>query len=550
MRISSLLITLVLLAATLQAQVYSIYPGNPQGASTNNYPFGAAAPAGMRLVNHIPVTALDPANPYITDLSFYSPYTGTWSAATVKIGVGHLPTAIPCPFSFPAGAGGSSIGSFNDLTVMWDSSTDGPLSFNVSPNQWNPLSLPSSGRVPFQWNGIDPVGIFIRLTSATTTGDTRMSTSPQVMRTYAFNGNPGQCNATGGLFVRMHLGCGGAGWQVNHAAASLDMNGLTNDPCGPIVLDSCVDLPTTLNASSTQVGLPHEIATTTSPGVPVGAGGTLLPGGQIINLDLTDPSINYWYGFTWTVPFVPFSVPFSYPVPVSVSAQMATTDPVQPLGVALSALNEYSATTSTSQTFQLGLDGFTEVNVGQPPFCGAPISFYGTTYTSFFVNANGFVSFTGGDSWWAADPSYWTTLMPRIGVWTDFNSQSSGTISAGVNGSRITVSYQNVPVTLGLGSGAGPASSFDIEFDTLTGGCAILNLLANPLHSQATLIGITPGNGAGDPGATAFSTLVGAGPQVGPGGNNILYDFDGTAMPQGYSGVAFPNGDASLFTVF
>ena len=194
MRFLSSITVLALLTAALGAQVYSIYPGNPQGATGNNYPFGPSAPNGMRFVNHIPISALDPANPFITDLSFYSPYSGTWSSGSVKVGIGHLPSVVPCPFTFPAAAGGTTIGSFNDLTVMWDSTIDGPLSFAVSPNTWSPLGLPATGRPPFQWNGIDPIGLFIRKAGHSVTGDTRMASSQQANRTYAFTGNAGGCD--------------------------------------------------------------------------------------------------------------------------------------------------------------------------------------------------------------------------------------------------------------------------------------------------------------------------------------------------------------------
>ena len=137
------------------SQAFAYHPStNPlTSQSSNNYPFGAGAPYGFRFVNHIPASALDPANPYITDVSFFCPTSGTWSSGSVKVGIGHLVDPPPCPFTFPDGAGGSGIGNFTDLTIMWDGTTDGPLAFNVGQDQWSPLGLAASGRPPFQWNG-------------------------------------------------------------------------------------------------------------------------------------------------------------------------------------------------------------------------------------------------------------------------------------------------------------------------------------------------------------------------------------------------------------
>ncbi|NRA95809.1 MAG: hypothetical protein HRU14_06320 [Planctomycetes bacterium] len=559
MRTLTLSIALVCaLAPVAPSQAYAYHPStNPlTSQSNNNYPFGAGAPYGFRFVNHIPASALDPANPYITDVSFFSPFNGTWASGSVKVAIGHLVDPPPCPFTFPDGAGGTGIGSFTDLTILWDGTTDGPLSFNVTQDQWNPLGLAASGRPPFQWNGIDPIGFFIRRTGQNITGTTRMTSSSSVFRTFASNASPGGCIQTGGLFIRMHLSCGGTSWQVNSPLSSMDVDGVTNDACSPIRVASCVGTTSTLNVSSTNLGLPYEIGISQLPGVAVGSGAQVLANGEIINLDLGDPSLYYLYGLSFSVPFTPFSATFSYPAPVSLSAQMANVDPSMVPGIAVSALTEYAASLPAATidlTPSLGLDGFQQLFLNTPPFCGSPIMFYGTTYDSLFVNANGFVSFNGGDSWWAADPAYWATMMPRIGVWTDFDSQLTGGVYAGATGTSVVVNYVNVPENT-YGGPTGPQTSFNIEFDTLTGSCAITGLTPGAGHGTATLAGITPGapsgSMAGDPGSTAFSSVLGLGLQAGPGGNNMLYEFVAGGMPSGWSNIVFLNGDASLYTVY
>ncbi|MAG54745.1 MAG: hypothetical protein CMJ83_00485 [Planctomycetes bacterium] len=540
--------TLVLaLVPSAVGQVYAFHPQlNPfQGFGLNNYPFGPAASSGLTFVNHIPATVLDPANPLIRDLSLWTPFQGSWSANGFKLAIGHLANPSPCPFTFPSGPGGANIGSFTDLHVMWDSTADGPFSFPFSPDQWNPLGLAASGRLPFTWNGVDDLGVFIIHTGANIVGDSRMRSGPEVNRTYTGSVG-GQCNALGGLWMRLHLGCPTQSWETNDLESSLDVNGLTSDGCGPITETSCVFSTDTWNVSSTSIGLPWDLGVTRNAGVPLGGGGIATPSGQIVNLDFTDPLLFFAFGLQLTNAFANISAPISYSTPIAWSMQMVNISPTNPDAIALSALTRFSAQDPAAPiTFNLGLDGFRQVFVDEPPFCGQPINFYGTTYTSFFVNANGFVSFGAGESWWAADPSEWSLRMPRIGCWTDFDSQTTGTITSAAAGSQIIVSYQSIPENLGAG-----VTSFDVVFDTTVGSAAIGGYQINGLHLTSTLVGITPGNGALDPGSWTWNAFLGFPTQPGPGGNTMLYEMSPVNQPTGFTGIEFPNSDASAFRVF
>jgi len=544
--------------ARAAAQVYAYHPqANPLlTVSSNAYPFGSGAPGAMQFIDHVPASALDLSNPFITDVSFFGAQTGTWSSGAVKVGIGHLPDPPPCPFTLPSGPGAPGIGSFTDLTILWDSTTDGALQFPVTQDEWSPLGLPASGRAPFQWNGIDAIGVFIGFNNRSITGGTNMRAHPTVMRTYTYTGSGAPCFQPSGLHVRLHLTCPSPTWQVNSVASSLDVDGASNDSCGPIQVSSCVNLTSTLNASSVNLGLPYEIGISQRPGLPFGGGGQMLQNGEIVNLDLTDPALFFWYGLAFTTPFQPFSASFTYTAPVSASAQMANVDPTLVPALAVSALTEYDAAAASpalNVTPSLGLDGFLQVFLGVPPFCGGPVTFYGTSYTSLFVNANGFVSFTGGDSWWAATPSYWSTLMPRVGVWSDFDSQVTGTVTAGTGNNQVLVNYTLVPENTN-GVGFGPQTSFNIEFDTLVGFAAITGFAPGAGHGTATLLGITPGASSGsnasDPGSITFANFLGLGAQLGPGGNNMLYEFNPGGMPGGFGNIVFPGGDASGFVVY
>ena len=74
-------------------------------------------------------------------------------------------------------------------------------------------------------------------------------------------------------------------------------------------------------------------------GVPLGAGALPTPGGQIVNLDLTDPTLTFVLGLGFVVPFAPISSSFSIGSPGILSAQLLVLDPGLADGLALSALN-------------------------------------------------------------------------------------------------------------------------------------------------------------------------------------------------------------------
>ena len=87
-----------------------------------------------------------------------------------------------------------------------------------------------------------------------------------------------------------------------------------------------------------------------------------------------------------------------------------------------------------------GEDGF--VAVENLP---VPVWLYGTSYRTFYVCANGYVTFTGGDT------DYTESLadhfrMPRVSaLFNDFSPQVAGTLSWKPTVDRIAVTWQNVP---------------------------------------------------------------------------------------------------------
>lgn len=125
-------------------------------------------------------------------------------------------------------------------------------------------------------------------------------------------------------------------YQVNQPSATLSIGSLTGTP---FVLAPPGGAVGTINISSTVPAAPWDLALTTpeSP-VAIGAGATLLPDGQVVNLLLSAPSFFLANGGFATGPLasplaVPYSLPPGFP---QISAQLVVLDPAQLLGVALS----------------------------------------------------------------------------------------------------------------------------------------------------------------------------------------------------------------------
>ena len=170
-------------SAGLMAQTTIYVPDpNPQipgGTSYNVFPWGNST--AFTYAARIPASSMDPNNTRVDDISFapgLSYAGGTWNAANALIALGHIPSTPPCPFTYP-GPGGSPIGDFLDLTIVYDTSIHPPLNWVWTPGAWSPMGLPTIGAQPFVWNGIDDVGFYVTLQSPTiTAGFFRAPTGP------------------------------------------------------------------------------------------------------------------------------------------------------------------------------------------------------------------------------------------------------------------------------------------------------------------------------------------------------------------------------------
>ncbi|MAG57208.1 MAG: hypothetical protein CMJ83_13020 [Planctomycetes bacterium] len=129
-------------------------------------------------------------------------------------------------------------------------------------------------------------------------------------------------------------------WQVNQTDASLDIDGLTNDPfIGPIVANMAIGSFHTLNLSGLPGGY-FDLFITPSAGVPAYF---TTPAGQIVNLDLSDPLLLPLYGTPIPMPGGGISTMFAPTGPFALTAQMLMFNPGHPDGISLSACLEATA---------------------------------------------------------------------------------------------------------------------------------------------------------------------------------------------------------------
>jgi len=128
-------------------------------------------------------------------------------------------------------------------------------------------------------------------------------------------------------------------YQTNSWQASFTVDGVQGGQQAAATVTVPVGMQATLGFSSFNVGQPWDLGSGIAPLVPTSAGALLSSDGQIVNLDVTDPTLSTWFNFmqgpNWG-PLLALSIPFSIPSAASISAQMIVASPALPSGVALS----------------------------------------------------------------------------------------------------------------------------------------------------------------------------------------------------------------------
>jgi hypothetical protein len=122
-------------------------------------------------------------------------------------------------------------------------------------------------------------------------------------------------------------------YQLNQAGASFDVNGLQGSLLAPAVTSISLGSLVTVNWTSTNAGLPFDVAVASSL-VPAGL---VAPDGQVVNIDLAAP-FTWVFGGGFTNAFGPASLLFTPPFGTT-AAQMAVLDPAQAIGFSISQPN-------------------------------------------------------------------------------------------------------------------------------------------------------------------------------------------------------------------
>lgn len=152
------------------AQTVLYVPDNQANAGVcNAIPLSASFAAAMTYVARIPATFLDPLNRTIRDIEFAPCSTTTFTAANLQMGIGHVPSPVPVPFTFPtfdAGGNVTSLGSFLDYSPFWNTVAQGPFSYAMTQDTWSPLGLATGAFTGFTWNGVDDIAFYLTYNTA------------------------------------------------------------------------------------------------------------------------------------------------------------------------------------------------------------------------------------------------------------------------------------------------------------------------------------------------------------------------------------------------
>jgi hypothetical protein len=234
--------------------------------------------------------------------------------------------------------------------------------------------------------------------------------------------------------------------------------------------------------------------------------------------------------------------------------QSAHVAPSHPDGIALSQASQLDIIATGSTTaLPLGDDVVQLVQFSQPPYCGAmsSITFYGTSYTYFWVNSNGEVQFGFPNPSPNVSLSQFNTWMPRVSaMWTNLAPNQGGQVTIAASSSEVKVSWDNV-ASSGL---MNTANTVDVTF-TASGSTIIDNYVPDPGHALTTLMGITQGGGGTDPGpmgGSAAGTILGnlgGGLQSGLATDCIYETTTASAPASGWTSLEFPNSDGTLWIV-
>jgi subtilisin family serine protease len=154
----------------------------------------------------------------------------------------------------------------------------------------------------------------------------------------------------------------------------------------------------------------------------------------------------------------------------------AFTDPV----------NGFPVDPADGTPISLGDDSFEQVNLAD----GKQVSLFGTQYASFYVCANGYITFLAGDEEYSHSPGTHFSV-PRIsGFFLDFSPQNGASISWKQLADRAVVTYENMPQW-------GMADSSNFQVEMFYDGTIRITWLR--MDAESGLVGLSPGSGVPPP---------------------------------------------------
>jgi hypothetical protein len=331
-------------------------------------------------------------------------------------------------------------------------------------------------------------------------------------------------------------------WQVNGAQASLDVDGVLV----PNLLGSegaltrvIVGTPATVNVGSTLVGNGHDMLIGLAPTVPASGGGFTTPNGQVINMNLADPTAFFLFGSGGLVLGLPpftgnYSIPVTPLAPLGVSAQVLVLDPGNLDGASLSQASRLEANVSSCGPAGTTWAGPGDDTIIVVPITGSPIPFYGTSYSSVNICSNGFLSFgaqVATPANYQVSEAQFLSGPPVVApLWWDWRPNGGGTVTYEEAGNMFRVVWTAVPA---WPTTTNPTGTFCVSIDQTSGqisfGYDAIDTLSDPgfLLNPGTgpIVGISPG-GAAPMGGINMSAASG---YLTPNANDPIYEKFSTA---------------------
>ncbi len=286
--------------------------------------------------------------------------------------------------------------------------------------------------------------------------------------------------------------------QSNLPSASMTINGQVGPP-SPVM---GVQLPRGLPSILQLGGLPNARFV-------VGNNASFLPAGLVWGTNLVDLNLT---GMTYTLNgFLnpayrldatgALSINLNPPGSLALNSQRcfqgAMEDPTSAVGFGVTQGTQLVVSPGlVSMNLSVGANGSAGINVNLAPY-GVTIPFYGQSYSSFYVEADGLMSFANPNMDFTPTPTDFQTGVPRIaGYWTDLEPQFGGSVQFQLDQSVSPNVVRLLFTGLREYNGTGSPHTFIIEVDVAPiGNIRIRQSQFNPAAQYDILVGITPGGG-------------------------------------------------------